>query len=117
MNQKFINNLLVSSILASGLLVSATQATAEGFHHGKNRNGIAVSSTKFYEVLAKTDTDHLGYNFGAPDEIQTLRNTAGKRIGTIWVYHDAVKKENVMQDANFVVIDGELKYATLSDAS
>ncbi|MGB7816778.1 MAG: hypothetical protein WBL28_10560 [Methylotenera sp.] len=117
MNQKFIKNIFINSLLVGGLAVSSMQANAEGFHHGKNRNGIAVSSAKFYEVLAKTNMDHLGYNFGMPDEIQPLKNTSGARVGSVWVYHGAVQKENTVQDANFVVIDGELKYATLSNAS
>lgn len=114
MNQKFIKNIFINSLLVGGLAVSSMQANAEGFHHGKNRNGIAVSSAKFYEVLAKTNMDQLGQNFGMPDEIQPLKNASGDRVGLVWVYHDAVQKENSVQDAHFVIINGELKYATLS---
>jgi hypothetical protein len=114
MNQKFIKNVFINSLLVGSLAVSSMQANAEGFHHGKNRNGIAVSSAKFYEVLATTKMDQLGYNFGMPDEIQPLKNASGARVGLVWVYHDAVQKENGMQDAHFVIINGELKYATLS---
>jgi hypothetical protein len=117
LNQKFIKNVFINSLIVGSLAVSSMQVNAEGFHHGKNRHGIAVSSAKFYEVLAKTKMDHLGYNFGAPDEIQSLKDTSGARVGSVWVYRDAVQKESGVRDANFIIINGELQYATLSDAS
>ncbi len=117
MNQKFINNVFINGLLVGSLALSSLQANAEGFHEGNNNNGIAVSSTKFYQLLAKTNMDHLGYNFGAPDEIQTLKDTTGAKVGSVWIYHDAVQKEDGKQDAQFVIINGKLQYATLSDAS
>ena len=117
MNQKFISKVIISSLLVGGLAVASLQANAVGFHEGLNNNGKTISSAKFYEMLAKTKIDHLGYNFGKPDEIQTLRDTSGASVGSIWVYRDAVKKDNNMQDAHFVIIKGELQYATLSNAS
>jgi hypothetical protein len=117
MNQKFIKSVLLGSLVASSLVFGALKANAAGFHEGNNNNGIAVSSTKFYQLLAKTNMDHLGYNFGAPDEIQTLKDTTGAKVGSVWVYHDAVQKEDGKQDAQFVIINGKLQYATLSDAS
>jgi hypothetical protein len=117
MNQKFIRKISIGSLLLGSLLVSSLQANAEGFHEGNNNNGIAISSTKFYELLAKTKIEHLGYNFGAPDEIQSLKNTTGTKVGYVWVYHDAVQKGKTMQDAHFVIINGELQYATLFDVT
>ena len=117
MNQKFINNVLTSTLLVGGLVVSSSHANAEGFHEGLNNNGKAISSAKFYEVLAKTKMDYLGYNFGKPDEIQTLKDISGANVGSVWVYRDAVQKGNNMQDAHFVIVDGKLQYATLSSAS
>ena len=117
MNQKFISKIFINSLLVGGLVVSSLQANAEGFHKGLNNNGKTISSAKFYEMLTKTNIDHLGYNFGKPDEIQTLKDTSGARVGSVWVYRDAVKKDNSMQDAHFVIIKGELQYATLSNAS
>jgi hypothetical protein len=117
MNQKFIKNIFINSLLVGGLAVSSLQVNAAGFHEGNNNNGIAISPTQFNAVLAKTNMDHLGYNFGAPDEIQTLKDTSGARVGSVWVYHDAVQKDGSKQDAHFVIINGKLQYATLSDAS
>ena len=117
MNQKFINNVFTSTLLAGSLVVSSLHANAEGFHEGLNNNGKTISSAKFYEVLAKTKTDQLGYNFGKPDEIQTLKDTSGASVGSVWVYRNAVQKDNSVQDAHFVIIEGKLQYATLSNAS
>jgi hypothetical protein len=117
MNQKFIKSALLGGLVASSLVLGTFKANAAGFHEGSNNNGIAVSSDKFYQVLAKTNIDHLGYNFGAPDEIQTLKDTTGAKVGSVWVYHNAVQKDDGKQDAHFVIIDGKLQYATLSDAS
>jgi hypothetical protein len=117
MNQKFIKSVVLGGLVASSLALGTFKANAAGFHEGNNNNGIAVSSDKFYQVLAKTNMDRLGYNFGAPDEIQTLKDTTGAKVGSVWVYHNAVQKEDGKQDAHFVIIDGKLQYATLSSAS
>ena len=117
MNQKFINNVFINTVLVGSLVVSSLQANAEGFHEGLNNHGIAVSTVKFNELLANTRMDQLGYNFGAPDEIQTLNDTTGERVGSVWVYRDAVQKDGSKQDVHFVIINGNLQYATLSDAS
>lgn len=117
MNQKFITTTLLGSLVAGTLMFGSFKAAAEGFHEGLNNNGIAISATKFNEVLANTNTEQLGYNFGAPDEIQTLKDTAGARVGSVWVYHHAVKKDKGLQDASFVIVKGKLQYATLSDAT
>ena len=117
MNQKFISKVFISSLLVGGLVASSLQANAEGFHEGLNNHGKTISSAKFYDMLAKTKLDHLGYNFGKPDEIYALKDTSGARVGSVWVYHDAVQKDNSLQDARFVIIKDELQYATLSDAS
>lgn len=117
MNQKFISTVLTNALVVGGLVVSSLHAHANGFHEGLNNQGKTISSAKFYEVLSKTKLDHLGYNFGKPDEIQTLKDTAGATVGSVWVYHNAVQKEKEMQDARFVIVNGELQYATLSKAS
>jgi hypothetical protein len=117
MNQKFIKSATLVGLVATALVFGSFKANATGFHEGKNNNGISVSADKFYQVLAKTNIDYLGYNFGAPDEIQVLKDTSGAKVGYVWVYHNAVQNEENKQDAHFVIIDGKLQYATLSDAS
>lgn len=117
MNQKFIKSIFLGSLVAACLALGSFKANAAGFHEGNNNNGIAISPAQFNAVLAKTKMDYLGYNFGAPDEIQALKDTTGARVGSVWVYHNAVKKDNNLQDAHFVIVNGKLQYATLSDAS
>jgi hypothetical protein len=117
MNQKFIKVTCIVCTMATALAVSSVKSNAAGFHEGINNKGIAISASKFNEVLANTNTEQLGYNFGAPDEIQVLKDTFGTRVGSVWVYHNAVQKDGSKQDAHFVIINGNLQYATLSDAS
>lgn len=117
MNQKFIKSAFLGSLVAGTLIFGNFKANAAGFHEGNNNNGIAISATKFNEMLAKTSLDYLGYNFGAPDEIQSLKDTAGARVGSVWVYRNAVQKDGSKQDVSFMIINGKLQYATLSNAT
>ncbi len=117
MNQKFINNVFINSLLVAGLVTSSLQANAAGFNKDKNNNGKTMTSSEFYQVLAKTANDKVAKNFGFPDDIQTLKNAAGETEGVVWVYRDAVIKADHMQDAHFVLVNGEMKYVTLSNAS
>ena len=113
MNQKFIKSALLGGLVAGSLALGSFNANATGFHQEIIHNGMTISSAKFYEVLGKTNFDQLVYNFGRPDDIQTLKNTSGEKIGSVWVYNHAVKVENNMRDARIVVIDNKLQYATL----
>ncbi len=115
MNQKFIKSAFLGSLVAGTLIFGSFKANAAGFHEGLNNHGIAISAAKFNEILANTNLEQLGYHFGAPDEIQTLKDTLGTKVGSVWIYHDAVKKDSGMQDAHFVIVNGQLQYATLSN--
>ena len=100
MNQKFIKSVLVGSLIAASM-----QTSAAGFNKdNSNKNGKVMSATQFYQVLASTKSDQLAANFGFPDQIQTLKNTAGETEGVVWVYRDAVKKTEGMQDARLSLI-------------
>ena len=82
MNQKFIKSVLVGSLIAASM-----QTSAAGFNKdNSNKNGKVMSATQFYQVLASTKSDQLAANFGFPDQIQTLKNTAGETEGVVWVY-------------------------------
>ena len=117
MNQKFIKSAVLGSLVASSFALTTFKADAAGFHVGNNNDGIAITTLQFNTMLAKTNLDHLGYNFGAPDEIQTLKDTAGARVGSVWVYHNAVQKDGNKQDVSFMIVNGKLQYATLSEAA
>ena len=115
MNQKFIKVVCIIGTMASALVFSSVKAEAAGFHESNSNKGIAISPAKFSDLLANTNIEQLGYNFGVPDEIQTLKDTLGTKVGSVWIYHDAVKKDNGLQDVSFVIVNGKLQYATLSN--
>jgi hypothetical protein len=116
MNENIMKGIVLSSLVFGALVTSSFNANAAGFNKEPNNDGTSMSSTKFYEVLAKTKPDQLASNFGIPDQIQTLRGTKGEVEGIIWIYHDAVLKQAGNQDARFILIAGEMKYVSLSKA-
>ena len=58
----------------------------------------------------------MATNFGNPAEIITLKSAAGEAKGVVWVYHNAVLTQKSLRDARFFLINGEMKYVTLSNA-
>lgn len=112
MNQKFIRNIVMSSIV---LGATAMAANATGFNNSVT--GKALPSEKFYEIVGKTKPNQVAVNFGTPDKIATMRDTSGKVSGVVWTYKDAVASEDKKLDANFVLVNGQFKYVTLSNAS
>lgn len=59
----------------------------------------------------------MATNFGKPDEMITLKSATGEAKGVVWVYHKVVVTQKSLRDARFVLINGEMKYVTLSDAA
>jgi hypothetical protein len=112
-----MNHNLISSVLIGGLLAVSLHASAAGFNKFNATNGKIMSSSEFYQVLANTKPNQVAVNFGFPDQMQTLKNTAGQTEGVVWIYRDAVKNASKMQDAHFMIIDGEMKYVTLTNAT
>jgi hypothetical protein len=111
MNQKFIKNILVGALVAISL-----QANASGF--GKNTAGAVgktMTSKEFYSKLGNTNVEQITANFGVPDQILTLKNTAGVTEGVVWVYESAVEKPEGLKDARLVIVHGKLKYVALSN--
>lgn len=119
MNQKFIQKTLLSSLMIGLLAFSIINANAMGFQKNINDNGtvslngLVVSDVAFYEMLNNA-TNKVSLKFGMPDSISTLKNANGNQEGVIWTYKNAVKKDSVNLDANFVFIAGVFKYVTLS---
>ncbi len=104
------------AILFGGLVV-ALGANAAGFHKSITNAGLVITPEKFYEVVQKTKSDQVATNFGTPDNTLTMRDSAGAVTGVVWVYHNAVAKQDKLMDANFVIVNGEFKYVALSNAS
>ena len=108
----FINSLIISSLALSSL-----NAHAAGFNKLHGNTGMVISPELFYKTVEKTKPDQFALSFGMPDTIQTMRDFSGNVAGVVWVYHDAVAKQGKVMDANLVIVNGELKYVTLSNAS
>lgn len=108
---------LTKSFLIGGLVIASISANAAGFHKSITNSGMVITPEKFYEIVEKTKSDQVATNFGTPDNTLTMRDPAGAVTGVVWVYHNAVAKQDKLMDANFVILNGEFKYVALSNAS
>jgi hypothetical protein len=113
----FLGSLVLGSLAAGSLAANANSASKTTLSHfGLNHFGV-MSSTEFYELVKQTKPNQVATNFGNPDEMITLKNAAGQAEGVVWVYHKAVLAQKSLHDARFVLINGEMKYVTLSGAA
>jgi len=108
----FLGTLVIGSLVAVTL-----NASADGNNRGISSPIKAMTATQFYDLVKQTKPNQLATNFGKPDEIITLKGAAGEAKGVVWVYHNVVLAQKSLRDARFVLINGELKYVTLSDAA
>jgi GTP-sensing pleiotropic transcriptional regulator CodY len=108
----FINSLIISS-----LAVSSLNANALGFNKLYGNTGMVITSELFFKTVEKTKPDQFALSFGMPDAIQTMRDFSGNVADVVWVYREAVAKQGKVMDANLVIVNGELKNVTLSNAS
>jgi len=109
-------SILLGSLVLTSFAFGSFSANAAGFNQNAANDGKVMSSIKFQDVLDNTSPNQLASNFGKPDEIVMMKNAAGDVAGVIWVYRDAVLKARGMMDASFVLINGQMRYVTLSDA-
>ena len=120
-NTKNVTKTIFGAIALAALAFGTTHSHAAELinaHQVKaNQHVKALSSTQFYHLLSTTNSSQIAVNFGMPDQIQTLKSSAGKTAGVIWIYRDAVHKANLMQDAQFMIVDGEMTYVSLTNAS
>jgi hypothetical protein len=108
----FLGSLVLGALAAGSLNANADGANKNTLHHNK-----VMSSTEFYDLVKHTKPDQVAVNFGKPDEMLTLKNASGEAEGVVWVYHKAVLDEKNIHDARFVLINGVMKYVTLSSAA
>jgi hypothetical protein len=108
----FLGCLVLGSLAAGSLQANS----ADSSKHATAPHKI-LSDAQFYEVVKQTKPNQVAANFGNPDEMITLKNAAGQAEGVVWVYHQAVFAQKSLHDARFVLINGELKYVTLSNAA
>lgn len=117
MNSVLTKSILLGALVLASLAFGSFKAEAAGFNQNAARDGKVMSQIKFQDVLENTSPHQLASNFGKPDEIVMMKNAAGDVAGVIWVYRNAVLKTRGMLDASFVLINGQMRYVTLSDAA
>ncbi len=108
---------LTKKFLIVGLVIASIGANAAGFKKSATYTGMVITPEKFYEIVENTKGGQVAINFGTPDSINTMREPSGAVSGVVWVYHNAVAKQDKKMDANFMIVNGELKYVTLSNDS
>ena len=114
-NRELVKSIFLGSLVLTTLAFGSFKANASGFNQNEANDGKVMSAIKFQDILDKTSPNQLASNFGKPDEIVTMKNAAGDVAGVMWVYHDAVLKTHGLMDARFVLVNGQMKYVTLSD--
>ena len=108
----FLGGLVMVSLIAATLNTSADAANT-----GQSSAIKTMSPTQFYELVKQTQPNQVATNFGKPDEMITLKSANGDAKGIVWVYHKIVVAQKTLRDARFVLINGEMKYVTLSGAA
>lgn len=116
MKIELLKSVFLGSLVLSALTVGTLNVNADAFNKNIHHHNKVMSSTEFYDLVKYTKPDQVATNFGKPDEMLTLKNASGEAEGVIWVYHKAVLAEKNIHDARFVLVDGEMKYVTLTSA-
>ena len=109
----FLGSLVLGSLAFSSLKANADNNVINKTASQKN----IMSSSQFYDLVKQTKPNQLASNFGKPDEMTVLKNNNGNAEGVVWVYHNAVFAQKSLHDARFVLINGDMKYVTLSGAA
>ena len=117
MKLELLKSAFLGSLVIGSLVAVTVNASADGTNTGNSSPIKAMTPAQFYDVVKHTKPNQLATNFGKPDEIITLKSAAGEAKGVVWVYHNVVLAQKSLRDARFVLINGELKYVTLSDAA
>ncbi len=117
MKLELLKSALLGSLVIGSLVAVTLNASADSTSTNISSPIKAMSPTQFYNLLKQTKPNQVATNFGNPDEMITLKSATGEAKGVVWVYHNAVLGQKSLHDARFVLINGEMKYVTLSDAA
>ena len=109
----FLGALVLGSLAFSSLKANVDNNVINKTARQKN----IMSSSQFYDLVKQTKPNQVASNFGKPDEMIVLKNNNGNVEGVVWVYHKAVFAQKSLHDARFVLINGDMKYVTLSGAA
>jgi hypothetical protein len=114
---ELLKSAFLGSLVVGSLAVGSLQASADSDLSKATVQKKTMTSTQFYDLVKQTKPNQVASNFGKPDEMIVLKNNNGNAEGVVWVYHKAVFAQKSLHDARFVLIDGEMKYVTLSGAA
>jgi hypothetical protein len=114
---ELLKSAFLGSLVVGSLAVGSLKASADGINNNAASHKNIMSATQFNDLVKQTKPNQVATNFGNPDEMITLKNAAGQAEGVVWVYHKAVLAQKSLHDARFVLINGEMKYVTLSGAA
>jgi hypothetical protein len=114
---ELLKSAFLGSLVVGSLAVGSLKASTDGINSNTTDHKNIMSSTQFYDLVKQTEPNQVASNFGKPDEMITLKNATGQAEGVVWVYHKAVLAQKSLHDARFVLINGEMKYVTLSGAA
>jgi len=116
-NPKLVKNVMLGGVVVGSLALASFQASAKSIEQSNADNAHLMTSSQFYSLLEKTKPNQVASNFGTPDHIVSMRNSAGEVTGVVWVYRAAVLNDQAKLDANFMVVNGEFIYVSLTKAS
>ena len=115
MQLELLKSVFLGSLVVGSLVAITLNASTDGI--GASNSNKAMSPTQFYDLVKQTKPNQVATNFGKPDEMITLKSATGEAKGVVWVYHNVVVAQKTLRDARFVLINGEMKYVTLSGAA
>ncbi|MES2500188.1 MAG: hypothetical protein V4570_06615 [Pseudomonadota bacterium] len=115
MKRELTKSVLLGGLVLASIAFGSFKANAAGFNQNTAHDGKVMSSIKFHDIVEQTRPNQVATNFGKPDEILMMKNAAGDVAGVIWVYREAVLKAHGTMDASFMLVNGQMKYVTLSD--
>ncbi len=117
MKLELLKSAFLGSLVLGSLAVGSLKANADGINNKVASHKNIMSATQFNALVKLTKPNQVATNFGNPDEMITLKNAAGQAEGVVWVYRNAVLTQKNLHDARFVLINGKMKYVTLSGAA
>ena len=114
---EILKSAFLGSLVLGSLVVGSLKASTGDINKIVAGHKTIMSSSQFYDLVKQTKPNQVASNFGKPDEMLLLKNNTGNTEGVVWVYHNAVFAQKILHDARFVLINGQMKYVTLSAAA
>ena len=117
MKLELLKSAFLGSLVLGSLAFGSLKVNVDNVINKTASKKNSMSSSQFYDLVKQTKPNQVASNFGKPDEIIVLKNNNGNAEGVVWVYYKAVFAQKSLHDARFVLINGDMKYVTLSGAA